>query len=165
MPGDVIKGHAKLESECSNCHVLMNKSGQDRLCLDCHKDVAADVAGKRGYHGRIELGACRSCHTDHKGRDARIVKLDERTFDHAADVAHVLARGQFGHYTAPLAMDVDLRGDDVRTQRPGAVTILDDRRRRLVARRLDAEDQHAWVASDSRKGGLSTPRSVTIAVM
>ena len=124
MPGDVIKGHAKLESECSNCHVLMNKSGQDRLCLDCHKDVAADVAGKRGYHGRIELGACRSCHTDHKGRDARIVKLDERTFDHA--LTDYLLKGKHAsvgcgdchkpgakHRAAPSACNDCHRKDDV----------------------------------------------------
>jgi hypothetical protein len=40
------------------------------------------VARKTGYHGRITIAACRSCHTDHKGRDARIAQFDPRTFDH-----------------------------------------------------------------------------------
>jgi hypothetical protein len=124
MPGEVILGHAKLESECSNCHVLMNKSAQDRLCIDCHKDVAADVAGKRGYHGRIDLRTCRSCHTEHKGRDARIVKLDERSFDHA--LTDYLLKGKHAaaacadchkpgakHRTAPSACAECHRKNDV----------------------------------------------------
>ena len=83
MPGKVIEGHAKLEGECSNCHVLLNKAGQDRLCLDCHKEVAQDVARKQGHHGRIQIPSCRSCHTEHKGRSAGIAPVDERRFDHA----------------------------------------------------------------------------------
>jgi len=82
MPGKVIAGHAKLESECTNCHVRFERTAQDRLCLDCHKDVAADVKRKEGYHGRIKLEPCRTCHTDHKGRDFNIVPLDENKFDH-----------------------------------------------------------------------------------
>lgn len=83
MPGKVIQGHAKLEGQCSNCHVRFNPSGQVRLCLDCHKNVAADVRARTGYHGRLKDQTCRSCHTDHKGRDARIVRLDESRFDHS----------------------------------------------------------------------------------
>ena len=82
MPGKVIEGHAKLEGECRNCHVLLNKSAQDRLCLDCHKDLAQDVTAKGGYHGRIDIASCRSCHTEHKGRSANIAPLDEKRFDH-----------------------------------------------------------------------------------
>ena len=82
MPGKVIAGHAKYEAECSNCHVKFDRAAQDGLCRDCHKPVGADVAAKRGYHGRLEGKACRSCHTDHKGRDVNIVALDERSFDH-----------------------------------------------------------------------------------
>lgn len=82
MPGKVIKGHAKLEAECKNCHVRFNKAAQTRLCLDCHKDAAQDVQGRRGHHGRITEKECRVCHTDHKGRDANIAPLDESSFDH-----------------------------------------------------------------------------------
>jgi hypothetical protein len=82
MPGKLIAGHAKLEDDCQNCHVRFDKAAQDRLCRDCHKPVRADIDARRGYHGRIEPQACRQCHTDHEGRDARIVVLDERRFDH-----------------------------------------------------------------------------------
>jgi len=82
MPGKVIEGHAKLEGECTNCHVRFDRAAQDRLCLDCHKEVAEDVRKKQGYHGRIKERTCRGCHTEHKGRDAKIAPLDEKKFDH-----------------------------------------------------------------------------------
>jgi hypothetical protein len=82
MPGKLIQGHAKAEGKCANCHVRFDREGQDRLCRDCHKDVGQDMAQKQGYHGRIKEQACRTCHTEHKGREARIVVLDAKQFDH-----------------------------------------------------------------------------------
>jgi len=81
-PGPVIQGHAKVENECSKCHVRFNRDAQDGRCLDCHKETAADVRAHRGLHGRQKPQPCRECHTDHRGRDAKIAPLDERTFDH-----------------------------------------------------------------------------------
>lgn len=83
MPGKVIEGHAKLESACTNCHVRFNRAAQPQLCLGCHKEVAADVRSRSGYHGRLADTECRSCHTDHQGREAKIVVLDERDLDHS----------------------------------------------------------------------------------
>jgi hypothetical protein len=82
MPGKVVAGHAKYEQKCANCHVKFNKAAQDELCLDCHKEVALDVRTKHGYHGLLKPEACRSCHTDHKGRDMKIVQFDEKSLDH-----------------------------------------------------------------------------------
>ena len=82
MPGEVSRAHIKEESDCKQCHLRMQRSAQPRLCLDCHKKVAQDVRTRSGYHGRQEERECRNCHTEHKGRDGRIVKLDEKTFDH-----------------------------------------------------------------------------------
>jgi hypothetical protein len=81
-PGDVIQGHAKLEDDCAQCHVRFDRHAQDRLCTACHQDVGRDLAARTGWHGRQPPQACRSCHTDHKGRQARIVVLDEKRFDH-----------------------------------------------------------------------------------
>jgi len=81
-PGDVIRGHAKWEDDCASCHVRFNREAQNGLCMDCHKEVGRDVKARTGYHGRVEPQPCRACHTDHKGRDARIVELDTRRFDH-----------------------------------------------------------------------------------
>ncbi|MEJ8838608.1 cytochrome c3 family protein [Ramlibacter sp. AN1133] len=82
-PGPLIEGHAKYDADCGKCHVRFDRKAQEGLCLDCHKEVAADVRSKAGYHGRIRnRDACRSCHTDHKGRTARISSFEPRKFDH-----------------------------------------------------------------------------------
>ena len=86
MPGEVVHGHAELESECSSCHKAFSRSEQKMLCLDCHEDVAEDVNGNKGFHGKsgeASTDECASCHTDHEGRNADIVGLNEDTFDHA----------------------------------------------------------------------------------
>ena len=85
MPGPVIDGHKKYESDCSNCHKLFSKRGQDKLCLSCHKKVNKDVKSKRGFHGRAKstrTASCKTCHTEHKGRKADIVKLEKQIFNH-----------------------------------------------------------------------------------
>lgn len=83
-PGKVVQAHAKWEDECKACHVRFERAAQDRLCMDCHKDIGADVRARTGLHGRGTTGACRECHTDHKGREARIVSFDTKRFDHVA---------------------------------------------------------------------------------
>lgn len=85
MPGGLTRKHAKFEADCKNCHVPFDRAAQSRLCLGCHdhKDIAADVKNRKGYHGRIKERDCRVCHTEHKGGTARIVNLDEKKFDHA----------------------------------------------------------------------------------
>jgi len=87
MPGEVISGHAKFESDCSQCHLRFRKGTQTQLCLDCHEEITADVEGKKGFHGRIADMAtktCKSCHSEHLGRDADIVQLNPLTFNHKA---------------------------------------------------------------------------------
>ena len=83
MPGKVIAGHAKIEQECAKCHVKFDKAAQDRLCLSCHKEVDVDIQTRQGYHGRKKPEMCRNCHTDHKGREMKIARFDEKSFDHA----------------------------------------------------------------------------------
>jgi hypothetical protein len=85
MPGKVVRAHAKWEAQCSSCHDRTNVRTQSALCLDCHKEIAADIGTRHGYHGRMPnagTGECRACHTDHKGRDADIVQLGRARFDH-----------------------------------------------------------------------------------
>jgi hypothetical protein len=83
MPGKVIQGHAKWEDNCQKCHKKFDKEGQNTLCKDCHKDINQDVAQKRGFHGKMKDGKnCAECHTEHKGRAANIVILEEKSFKH-----------------------------------------------------------------------------------
>jgi hypothetical protein len=86
MPGDLIQGHAKYEDDCSECHESFSKTDQSKLCLGCHKDIAKDVKNNKGYHGKSKIvnnRSCKSCHTDHKGREHNIVLLDKEIFNHA----------------------------------------------------------------------------------
>ena len=95
MPGELIKGHAKLEQDCNSCHKPFSKESQDQLCLDCHKPVAADIKSGRGMHGLrkdVAANACKHCHTEHKGRAADIVQLDRETFDHKTTTFALLGR-------------------------------------------------------------------------
>lgn len=85
MPGQVTRAHEKQEQNCANCHDRSNVRTQSSLCMDCHKDVAADVRDHLGFHGRMAnsgAGECRACHTEHKGRAADIVQLNPARFDH-----------------------------------------------------------------------------------
>lgn len=85
MPGAVSKAHARIEAECSDCHDLANRERENALCLDCHKDVGEDIRTASRYHGRMResrAGECRGCHTEHAGRDAAIVRLNQTGFTH-----------------------------------------------------------------------------------
>ncbi|MBL8326116.1 MAG: cytochrome C [Rubrivivax sp.] len=83
-PGPLIRGHQKVEGECAKCHVRFDRAAQDRLCIDCHKEVGQDLRAKAGMHGRFKPQPCRACHTDHRGPDMRIAEFDRRAFDHRA---------------------------------------------------------------------------------
>ncbi len=83
MPGKVIEGHADIEGRCRKCHEPFHKERQNALCLDCHKEVALDLTGKAGFHGRFAAERpCRECHAEHLGRQAKVAVLDEARFDH-----------------------------------------------------------------------------------
>ena len=85
MPGSLIAGHEEFEAECTSCHVRLRDTTQEALCRNCHEEIDEDMRGKRGFHGRNKQAyslECKTCHSDHKGRDARIVWLDKDKFDH-----------------------------------------------------------------------------------
>jgi hypothetical protein len=88
MPGPLTAAHAKLEASCASCHRAFQKGAQTELCLECHDHapIAADRAQRAGFHGRgaARESACSSCHGEHEGRTADIVRLDPQTFAHDA---------------------------------------------------------------------------------
>ena len=84
-PGLVITGHVEAEGDCAKCHVRFDRAGQDKQCMACHKDVGQDRRDGTGLHGKggpSKTQVCRSCHTDHRGRDAKIAAFDHKSFDH-----------------------------------------------------------------------------------
>ena len=98
-PGKLSAAHAKYEEDCQNCHVRFDRNAQDRLCMDCHKDVGRDAKGKLGFHGQMKPQACRTCHSEHKGREAQLASFDKNSFDHSA--TNFLLRG--GHQKVECA--------------------------------------------------------------
>src|SRR5579872_2924110 len=85
MPGKVSAAHQKYEEQCTLCHDRSDRNRQTTLCLDCHKEIAADIRAVHGFHGKLAgiAGAqCRACHSEHLGRDGDIVKLSPAQFDH-----------------------------------------------------------------------------------
>ena len=108
MPGKLSQAHVKQEESCANCHDRSNVRTQTSLCLDCHKEIAADVLQHQGYHGRMAnaaAGECHACHTEHKGRRADIMQLNRAQFDHsltdfALDGAHLELNCENCHKTA-----------------------------------------------------------------
>lgn len=84
-PGPLASGHARLESKCDSCHSSFRKEAQNARCVSCHKGVGADIAGKRRYHGKFapaRMQACKSCHSDHKGRGYDLIRLNRNGFNH-----------------------------------------------------------------------------------
>lgn len=85
MPGEVIAGHAEIESECTACHAAFARERQNSLCIDCHQEAGADQLDGLGFHGRNPQASkadCADCHTEHKGRSADIVAFDAQNFSH-----------------------------------------------------------------------------------
>lgn len=85
VPGPVVEGHAKVESQCEKCHEPFSRATQSNLCLDCHKEIAADRMERKSFHGKqndARTRECRACHTEHKGRNADVMGLDRERFDH-----------------------------------------------------------------------------------
>jgi hypothetical protein len=68
------------------CHAVGSGSAQLR-CLECHKDIASRIAGRRGYHASILAASatsqeCVRCHSEHNGENFQIVRFDPKSFDH-----------------------------------------------------------------------------------
>jgi hypothetical protein len=147
MPGPAIEGHAKLEGDCDKCHVRFDKAAQTQRCVDCHKPVAADLRDRHGYHGRAPEAAgkeCRACHTEHKGRAARIVVFDARRFDHL--ITGFELRG--AHARAPVdCASCHVAGHKYREARPecNACHAKDDRHKgKLGPACADCHGERDW---------------------
>ena len=84
-PGALSRAHERLEQNCKNCHKPLDKKAQTQLCRSCHKPLDKQILTLTGYHGRdlrARTGACRLCHTEHKGPKAAITIFDRDVFNH-----------------------------------------------------------------------------------
>ena len=86
-PGDLTTAHSKLEgiSNCTNCHELGEKATNSK-CLNCHKEIQNLIDSNTGFHSskKVKGKECASCHSEHNGRNFRIVNIDENKFEHAS---------------------------------------------------------------------------------
>jgi len=85
-PGPLSAPHAALEgsASCLSCH-RPGRAVDPGLCLDCHRALGARVGEGRGLHARADHAACERCHSEHNGREFRLVDFGpggERGFDH-----------------------------------------------------------------------------------
>lgn len=84
-PGELSQPHSHLSgmSNCTQCHVLGNKVSGDK-CLACHTEIKSRINIQKGYHSSAEVigKQCSECHSEHNGRNFRLVRLDETTFNH-----------------------------------------------------------------------------------
>jgi hypothetical protein len=81
-PRALARAHAGLEglTQCTQCHAGLSATPDER-CLSCHEDVAARMANRTGWHGRVE-GRCASCHGEHRGAGADLLGLDRDSWNH-----------------------------------------------------------------------------------
>lgn len=84
-PGDLTNSHSRLEgiSNCTKCHVL-GKQVDNSKCLACHNEIKDLISSGRGYHssGDVKGKTCSLCHSEHHGRNFRIVSFNKDNFDH-----------------------------------------------------------------------------------
>lgn len=90
-PGPLTRAHQDLSgnTNCTKCHEVSAKSASFR-CLECHKEIAAELANNQGLHATFPRGgtpgsACVRCHSDHNGVEFSMVHWDPtpKGFDHS----------------------------------------------------------------------------------
>lgn len=84
-PGDLTTAHANLEglSNCTKCHELGDQVENDK-CLSCHTEIDLLIREKSGYHasGEVKSKNCWDCHSEHHGRNFRIINFNPVSFNH-----------------------------------------------------------------------------------
>ncbi|MCS7053351.1 MAG: cytochrome C [Ignavibacterium sp.] len=84
-PGDLSNAHSKLEGlkNCIKCH-NPGKGLSNQKCLDCHQSIKEKIKLNKGYHSSSEVKNknCWQCHSEHHGRDFRLINFNEKEFKH-----------------------------------------------------------------------------------
>lgn len=87
-PGPLSRPHQSLDgaTQCTSCHRLGGGEAVFK-CLECHNEIAAGLAARRGLHASYGIKAgssqeCARCHSEHNGREFPLIKWDVKSFDH-----------------------------------------------------------------------------------
>lgn len=85
-PGELSFPHQKLDGikNCTECH-LLGKGLSKQKCLNCHNEIKIRIDNSKGYHSSAEVRRknCWDCHSEHNGREFRIINFNEKDFNHS----------------------------------------------------------------------------------
>ena len=81
-----VARHAELERRCEACHPApWSSATTSERCVGCHDEIASELAARDGLHGRLEdASRCLPCHTEHRGSDGVLTRLEPALFPHEA---------------------------------------------------------------------------------
>jgi len=103
--GDLIRNffnHAAFEQQCELCHAPWRGPVAER-CEQCHQAVAEQRLSESGLHGLLpDASQCQRCHTDHKGKEAKITHLPPHAFEHSLMTDFSLAQHGVDYAGIPL---------------------------------------------------------------
>ena len=76
-PGPLAAAHEAWDNRasCFECHSPGETLSQ--RCLACHSEIAWYREKHRGLHARVAAIECATCHRDHAGRNAAMIRWDE----------------------------------------------------------------------------------------
>ena len=117
--GEVLGGvtsHAEISGNCKSCHTAPWESArmEDR-CIDCHGNIAVQMQDVVTMHGSMLTDQpdlrCRFCHPEHRGPEAKLTELGDRSFPHEV-VGYSLNGHQF-KVTRETFVCSDCHADDI----------------------------------------------------
>jgi len=81
-PGPLNESHSLSPGlqNCQECHTD-ELDVSEKKCLGCHSEIALRISSGRGFH-KDKQQECGLCHPEHKGKEAKLIDLDSRDFDH-----------------------------------------------------------------------------------
>ncbi|MBI5564661.1 MAG: cytochrome c3 family protein [Chloroflexi bacterium] len=79
-----VTSHAQLSDRCAACHVdPWSSEVMATRCLSCHTDVRAQLDNPQSLHSAMpDVKQCRSCHAEHNGSTASLLRLNLTDFPH-----------------------------------------------------------------------------------
>lgn len=77
-PGDLSNSHKNLEglSNCTKCHEIGEKISANN-CLSCHIILKERKDAGKGLHANTNHLVCESCHSEHHGREFKLIYWPE----------------------------------------------------------------------------------------
>lgn len=81
-PGALSEAHAFLGDKCESCHAPV-KGVTAQKCVTCHAP-AQELLMKPATAFHQNIGDCKGCHVEHRGRDVRAIKMDHAVLEAVA---------------------------------------------------------------------------------